>query len=121
MPENTKFLLAEDQIPTAWVNLMADLPGPGLPPLSPATMEPAGPADLAADMGHAGNSAAPGVQAAIRDILTRAAAAGKPCGILCLDGRTADYLDWGARFVAVGIDVLLLANAARALAARHRG
>lgn len=80
-----------------------------------------GPADLAADMGHAGNSAAPGVQAAIRDILTRAAAAGKPCGILCLDGRTADYLDWGARFVAVGIDVLLLANAARALAARHRG
>jgi tryptophan synthase beta chain len=48
MPENTKFLLSEDQIPTAWVNLMADLPGPGLPPLSPATMEPAGPADLAA-------------------------------------------------------------------------
>ncbi len=44
----TKFLLSEDQIPTAWVNLMADLPGPPLPPLSPATMEPAGPADLAA-------------------------------------------------------------------------
>jgi tryptophan synthase beta chain len=46
--EPTKYLLSEDEIPTAWVNLMADLPGPGLPPLSPATMEPAGPADLAA-------------------------------------------------------------------------
>ncbi len=51
MPENTKYLLAEDQIPTAWINLMADLSDPAhppLPPLSPATMEPAGPADLAA-------------------------------------------------------------------------
>jgi tryptophan synthase beta chain len=48
MAERTKFLLDEDQIPTAWINLMADLPGPPLPPLSPATMEPAGPADLAA-------------------------------------------------------------------------
>jgi tryptophan synthase beta chain len=47
-PEPAKYLLSEDDIPTAWVNLMADLPGPGLPPLSPATMEPAGPADLAA-------------------------------------------------------------------------
>jgi tryptophan synthase beta chain len=42
----TKFLLSEDQIPTHWVNLMADLPGEPLPPLSPATMQPAGPEDL---------------------------------------------------------------------------
>src|SRR3954464_649406 len=48
MAEPTKFLLSEDQIPTAWINLMADLPGPPLPPLSPATMQPAGPEDLAA-------------------------------------------------------------------------
>ncbi len=46
--EATKFLLTEDRIPTHWVNLMADLPGEPLPPLSPATREPAGPADLAA-------------------------------------------------------------------------
>jgi tryptophan synthase beta chain len=42
----TKFLLTEDAIPTHWVNLMADLPGDPLPPLSPRTMEPAGPDDL---------------------------------------------------------------------------
>jgi len=48
MSEPTKFLLAEDQIPTTWVNLMPDLPGEPLPPLSPATGQPAGPEDLAA-------------------------------------------------------------------------
>ncbi|HEY6762644.1 MAG TPA: TrpB-like pyridoxal phosphate-dependent enzyme [Baekduia sp.] len=46
--ERTKFLLDESAIPTHWVNLVADLPGDPLPPLSPATLEPAGPADLAA-------------------------------------------------------------------------
>jgi tryptophan synthase beta chain len=44
----TTFLLDETAIPTHWVNLVADLPGDPLPPLSPATLEPAGPADLAA-------------------------------------------------------------------------
>src|SRR3954471_21786318 len=43
---HTKFLLGEDRIPTHWVNLMADLPGEALPPLSPATRHPAGPDDL---------------------------------------------------------------------------
>jgi tryptophan synthase beta chain len=42
----TKFLLGEDRIPTHWVNVMADLPGEPLPPLSPATLQPAGPGDL---------------------------------------------------------------------------
>jgi tryptophan synthase beta chain len=46
--DRTKFLLDEDAIPTHWVNLVPDLPGDPLPPLSPATLEPAGPADLAA-------------------------------------------------------------------------
>ncbi|MFN8133458.1 MAG: TrpB-like pyridoxal phosphate-dependent enzyme [Solirubrobacteraceae bacterium] len=44
--EPTKFLLSERDIPTHWVNLLPDLPGEPLPPLSPATMEPAGPDDL---------------------------------------------------------------------------
>jgi tryptophan synthase beta chain len=49
MGERVKFELAEDQIPTNWVNLIADLPGdPPPPPLSPATGEPLGPDDLAA-------------------------------------------------------------------------
>src|ERR671931_1535519 len=42
----TKFLLGEDQIPTHWVNLLPDLPGDPLPPLNPATLQPAGPDDL---------------------------------------------------------------------------
>src|SRR3954471_16908651 len=46
--ERTRFILDEDAIPTHWVNLAADLPGDPLPPLSPATLQPAGPADLAA-------------------------------------------------------------------------
>jgi tryptophan synthase beta chain len=44
----TKFLLDEDAIPDRWVNILPDLPGEPLPPLSPATGEPAGPDDLAA-------------------------------------------------------------------------
>ena len=46
MTEQTKFTLTEDRIPTHWVNILPDLPGEPLPPLSPATMEPAGPDDL---------------------------------------------------------------------------
>jgi tryptophan synthase beta chain len=49
MEEPVKFLLSEEEIPTSWVNLLADLPGdPPPPPLSPATGEPVGPEDLSA-------------------------------------------------------------------------
>jgi len=41
-----KFLLDEPDIPTHWINLMADLPGEAPPPLNPGTLEPAGPDDL---------------------------------------------------------------------------
>ncbi|HUO70489.1 MAG TPA: TrpB-like pyridoxal phosphate-dependent enzyme [Solirubrobacteraceae bacterium] len=41
-----KFVLGEQDIPTHWVNLMADLPGDAPPPLHPGTKEPAGPDDL---------------------------------------------------------------------------
>lgn len=80
-----------------------------------------GPSDLAADMGHRGESGVAEVQAAIRDALRRIAASEKAAGILALDPETAArYHDWGAQFLAVGIDVLLLAQAARDLAARWR-
>jgi len=47
MSESTvKYLLSESKIPTHWVNLLPDLPGDPVPPLNPATMEPAGPPDL---------------------------------------------------------------------------
>ena len=45
--ETTKYTLPESEIPTHWVNLMPDLPGPPpSPPLHPGTGEPAGPDDL---------------------------------------------------------------------------
>src|SRR3954447_15105349 len=45
--DTVKYLLPESEIPTHWVNLLPDLPGDPMPPLNPATMEPAGPEDLA--------------------------------------------------------------------------
>ena len=47
MADPVKFQLAESEIPTSWVNLLADLPGDGPPPLHPGTKEPVGPEDLA--------------------------------------------------------------------------
>lgn len=76
-----------------------------------------GPADLAADMGHMGRADHPDVQAAIMDALARIKAAGKAPGILSTQNKmTNDALAAGAQFVAVGADVLLLGDAARALA-----
>lgn len=43
----TKVVLDESRLPTAWYNIMPDLPGTPLPPLHPATGQPVGPADLA--------------------------------------------------------------------------
>jgi 4-hydroxy-2-oxoheptanedioate aldolase len=75
-----------------------------------------GPSDLAADMGNLGNSDHPDVRAAIKDGLARIAASDKAAGILAVsDGSAETYRDWGAQFLAVGIDVLLLAKAARGL------
>ena len=42
-----KILLSEDQLPTQWYNLVADLPAPPPPPLHPGTLQPVGPDDLA--------------------------------------------------------------------------
>jgi 4-hydroxy-2-oxoheptanedioate aldolase len=78
-----------------------------------------GPSDLAADMGHPGDSAAASVQAAIRHGLARIRAAGKAAGILATEEAAARrYLDWGATFIAVGGDVGLFRAAAQALRAR---
>jgi tryptophan synthase beta chain len=45
--EQTKFVLDESEMPTAWYNIQADLPQPLPPPLHPGTHQPIGPADLA--------------------------------------------------------------------------
>ncbi|MBM1689710.1 aldolase/citrate lyase family protein [Sulfitobacter geojensis] len=80
-----------------------------------------GPADLAADMGHMGDSLHPDVQTAIMDALSRIRAAGKAPGILSThDPMTEAAIAAGAQFVAVGADVLLLSHAAQALSARWK-
>jgi tryptophan synthase beta chain len=43
----TKILLTEDELPTRWYNLLADLPTPPPPVLHPGTLQPVGPDDLA--------------------------------------------------------------------------
>ncbi len=43
---DVKILLAEEDIPTRWYNIVADLPKPPPPPLHPATGNPLQPADL---------------------------------------------------------------------------
>ncbi|MGH2479802.1 MAG: TrpB-like pyridoxal phosphate-dependent enzyme, partial [Ktedonobacteraceae bacterium] len=50
MPDSThtKYILNEDEMPRAWYNIATDLPRPPDPVLHPGTMQPAGPADLAA-------------------------------------------------------------------------
>lgn len=76
-----------------------------------------GPADLAASMGHRGRADHPEVQQAIDDAIRRIAASGKAAGTLTGDPKLARrYLELGASFVAVGIDVVLLAQATRRLA-----
>lgn len=80
-----------------------------------------GPSDLAADMGHMGDSSHPEVQSAIRDALTRIGSSDKAAGILAVDHDTAlTYRSWGAQFLAVGIDVVMLAQTARRTMARWR-
>ncbi|MBL8350135.1 MAG: 4-hydroxy-2-oxoheptanedioate aldolase [Burkholderiaceae bacterium] len=76
-----------------------------------------GPADLAASMGHRGRPDHPQVQAAIEGAIRTIVASGKAAGILALDPKFARRcLDLGATFVAVGIDVTVLAQGVRRLA-----
>lgn len=78
-----------------------------------------GPADLSASMGHPGNPGHPEVQAAIADGIARILKAGKAPGILATqEAQARHWIGLGARFVAVGIDALLLAHATRELRQR---
>ncbi len=80
-----------------------------------------GPADLSADMGFRGKPDTPEVKQAIQDAIRRIRAAGKAAGILSTDEAQAkEWIAAGANFCAVGIDVTVLANALRALAAKFR-
>lgn len=68
-----------------------------------------GPADLAASLGYPGQSGHPVVVEAISTAMQRIVASGKAAGILQVDvAQAKTYLDLGATFVAVGVDMVLL-------------
>lgn len=78
-----------------------------------------GPADLAASMGHLGESGHPDVVAAVERCLDLARAAGKPAGVYSSDPElAARYISAGVSFVCVGADVAILARGTEALASR---
>lgn len=80
-----------------------------------------GPADLSADMGFPGNSAAPEVVAEMTRAAKVITGAGKAAGSLALNEPTAQsYFDMGYSFIAVAIDIVLLAQTARALSAKWK-
>lgn len=76
-----------------------------------------GPADLAASMGLIGKPMDPKVRQAVAEGIAAVKKAGKAAGTLTSDPALArEYLAMGALFVAVGVDMSLLAKAATELA-----
>jgi 4-hydroxy-2-oxoheptanedioate aldolase len=81
-----------------------------------------GPADLAASMGHLGNTQAPEVQAAIDDGFRRLKAIGKSAGYLTNnEGEAVRRVAQGIDFVGVANDTTIVARGARSLLATVRG
>lgn len=79
-----------------------------------------GPSDLSAAMGHLGNPGHEQVREAISKAFDIIIAAGKQAGVLAVSKELADYyVAAGARFVGVGVDAALLANATSKLAADY--
>jgi 2-keto-3-deoxy-L-rhamnonate aldolase RhmA len=78
-----------------------------------------GPYDLSASMGLPGQIEHPDVQAAIQYVADVCKGAGMPIGIF---GMTAEavrpYIDQGFRFIVVGVDTVMLGNAAGELLKR---
>ena len=80
-----------------------------------------GPSDLAAALGHLGNSAHPEVRAAIEDAIRRIRKTGKAAGILTpVEADARHWLAQGCTIVAVGSDLNLLARGSEELAAKFR-
>ncbi|TPQ26360.1 MULTISPECIES: aldolase/citrate lyase family protein [Cupriavidus] len=81
-----------------------------------------GPADLAASMGYPGQPTHPVVRGEIDKAIRRIAAFGKAPGILMVDeARAKECLALGALFVAVAVDMVMLARGAEAVSARYKG
>ncbi len=75
-----------------------------------------GPGDLSAALGYLGQPNHPDVQRVIRHIFASVEALGKPSGILApAEADARRYLEWGARFVAVGSDLGVYRSGTQAL------
>ncbi len=71
-----------------------------------------GPADLSASLGYPDNAGHPAVQRIIEDSIRRIRQAGKAAGFLAVDVDMArKSIEWGANFVAVGVDTMLYTEA----------
>lgn len=80
-----------------------------------------GPADLSINLGHPGDPGHPEVQAKILHAIDATLAVGKVPGILAPAEEDARrYQEWGCRFIAVGIDISLMRQAALNNLARYR-
>ena len=79
-----------------------------------------GPSDLSAAMGHIGNPGHPDVVAAVEKAFDVINKSGKSAGVLAVTpDLVKKYQDAGAKFIGVGVDVSLLANAAQKLASQY--
>jgi 2-dehydro-3-deoxyglucarate aldolase len=73
-----------------------------------------GPADLAASLGHLGDSKHADVQAAMARIVSAADKAGIAAGIFSMDAASArQHRDSGFRFIALAADVMWMLRATR--------
>lgn len=80
-----------------------------------------GPSDLAASLGHIGNPGHAEVVAKIEEAIPRIVHSGKAAGILTTDTALAStYIERGVTFCAVGVDTIMLAQAAKALARQFK-
>lgn len=80
-----------------------------------------GPSDLSADLGSLGNPHSEVVQTTIRSTLELGREDELVTGVLApIENDARRYIDWGARFIAVGSDVGLLTRAGDALAASFK-
>jgi 4-hydroxy-2-oxoheptanedioate aldolase len=80
-----------------------------------------GPSDLAAALGHLGESGHPEVRAAIEDALKRIRKAGKAPGILApIEADARHWLSLGCLVLGLGSDVSLLARHSEELAAKFK-
>ena len=79
-----------------------------------------GPSDLSASMGYVGNPTHPEVLKTIHQAFTTINNAGKYAGVLAVDKSLVDnYIEAGAKFVGVGVDIALLAQSTQKLVAQY--